>query len=339
MGNKFEPYLPPTNRLDEDNIVKAALMKKNPKRKKYYSVDKEERRRSLKNKLISCTLIIAVLFTGILLASHYIERERITSYEVAVVPEEHGDMTVSYRIKWKVVNDFGSPVKKVKIKMPNSGFTILGYGGSVKGADPANESIYHAVFILNKAYRTGETAEINFTVRQSMLLGLTPPDRSKPAGDYYYCAFTPGYFRNIAVDSYRFTWENSSSITDKNCDRTENNFNIWEGALGKNERREMNVVYEKGFYDFVYYSQIVNHEYNLEDRSLSQRSPLFSRILTIIYFILILAVAAGLIIFVGVISGEFEKENLLKNKDLKRLNDMAQPYINKVKKYYKKYFQ
>lgn len=83
----------------------------------------------------------------------------------------------------------------------------------------------------------GETASFWVTVHQQNMLCESIYDPEKPFYD-----FTPGWFNQINVLRYEFTWEQRRNIISHNADRIEDGNLVWEGSLKKGESRQMTMT-------------------------------------------------------------------------------------------------
>lgn len=197
--------------------------------------------------------------------------DRILLYEVEAVPREDGTLDITYHLQWKVLNDMREgPLREVRIGLANNRCTLTGAGGDIltsrdpgrmsgqgtifvwdDGAKPSEPDFkwgldytvenpllegWLIVFQLNRDFHKGECADFWFTVNQRDML-------CEEYGQLFY-DFTPGWFSEIEVEQYRFTWKNSPQIQSSNEDRSEGEWLVWEGSLGENDHRTMKVYYE-----------------------------------------------------------------------------------------------
>lgn len=176
----------------------------------------------------------------------------IRLYEVETAPREDGTLDITYHLQWKVLNDMREgPLREVRIGLANSRCTLTGAGGDiltsynpggmdVQGPDYTIANSFSEgwliIFQLNRDFHRGECADFWFTVNQRDML-------CEEYGQVFY-DFTPGWFSEIEVEKYRFTWKKSPHIRSSNEDRSEGDWLIWEGSLKENDHRTMKVYYD-----------------------------------------------------------------------------------------------
>lgn len=197
--------------------------------------------------------------------------DRMRLYEVEVTPQEDGTLDITYHLQWEVLNDTREgPLQEVRIGLANSQCTLTGAGGDILTPyDPGSMNIEGTTFVwddgtessepdfrwgldytianplsegwliifqLKRSFYKGECADFWFTVNQRDML-------CDGDGQVFY-DFTPGWFSEMEIGQYRFTWHGSSAIQSSNEDRREGNLLIWEGSLKADEHRTMKVSYE-----------------------------------------------------------------------------------------------
>ncbi len=213
--------------------------------------------------------LILILFCVTYLVRRSAPLDRIRLYEVSVKPLEDGALEIRYHLNWTVKNDRREgPLLNVRIGMANYNYELIGAGGDIlkeqRRSDSDRESgdaamaggkdggwlsrtSYNRIeteeghlieFNLCKSFYRGETADFWFTVRQKRML-------CEGDSDIFY-DFTPGWFEEIPIDHYRFTWEESANVRSSNADRTEDGLLIWEGKMGYGGHRTMRVAYDAG---------------------------------------------------------------------------------------------
>ena len=166
--------------------------------------------------------------------------DRIEAYEVTASPQENGELLITYHLRWRVLDSSSEgPLSWVKIGMANDSFTVVSYEGDIR-AQRQWETGSYASFDLKKDFYEGETADFTFTVRQKRLLCR---DSENAKGCFY--RFTPGWFDQIDVRRYTFTWASVDGVTAHNADRVEDGRLIWEGKLKQGKRREMEIAYSR----------------------------------------------------------------------------------------------
>lgn len=203
---------------------------------------KEKMPDSLKNVLIFLCIVAA---GGCILAAYLIRGnlplDRLLEYRITVSPGKDGSLEITYSYQWEVLNDSKEgPLTWVSLGVPNSSCTLLGYEGAIAGLHSAYTGGGLMEFDLDREYGKGEVADFSFTIHQERMLCSNKQDASLP-----YYDFAPGWFDNMEVEHYRFTWEGSPFITETNADRQEGADYVWEGSLKKGERLWMKLYYEE----------------------------------------------------------------------------------------------
>lgn len=169
--------------------------------------------------------------------------DRLEEYRVQVEVNEDGSMEITYRYRWRVLDDSKEgPLEWVSLGLPNRNCRVTDYGGAIisqKRIRNESSGDILAEFYLNRGYYKGETADFYFTVHQESMLCRNTEKEDRPFYD-----FTPGWFDEIEVEHYRFEWEDSPGVLECNADRKENGVYVWEGALENGERRELKVYYD-----------------------------------------------------------------------------------------------
>lgn len=164
--------------------------------------------------------------------------DQIEDYRVDVVTAPDGTLDITYSLRWRVLNDSKEgPLTWVQLGMANTDFTVLDYGGDISSRHKSSAD--YAGFNLKRSFQKGETAEFWFTVKQNQMLCMDPDDPSMVMHD-----FVPGWFPEIPVKHYRFTWRSDMPNHAQNADRKENGIWIWEGSLKQNGIRQMTVRYD-----------------------------------------------------------------------------------------------
>lgn len=198
--------------------------------------------------------------------------DRMRLYEVNAVPRDDGTLDITYHLQWEVLNDSREgPLREVRIGLANNQCTLTAAGGDVMAMsdyinglrgkttfvwDDGTESSqpdFHwglnyeivnlpgegwlIVFQLNRNFYKGECADFWFTLHQQDMLC--------DGGDQVFFDFTPGWFPEMEVEQYRFTWQDDPSrILASNEDREEEGLLIWEGSLKADGYRTMKVSYD-----------------------------------------------------------------------------------------------
>ena len=166
----------------------------------------------------------------------------IESYRVDVSPRSDGSLDIYYDIRWRVLDgDTQGPLTWVKLGLGNSSCDITGWSGDVKNCSV--DGTYARVDLFG-SYSSGQTANIRLNVNQKDMLCKNEKEPERP-----FYRFTPGWFDNIDIQSYRFTWQNSVGVISNNSDAEENGLLIWRGEMKKGERRTMELAYDIGYFN------------------------------------------------------------------------------------------
>lgn len=217
----------------EEEVVAMADVKKKKKinkDKNNYSPEVVKKRRVLPKKNIALLiLLLAIQITGVVLASLYEPKpiDVIEEYNVTVdIDETSGYMTIEYDILWRALSESES-LEWVDIGLANEYCTLLtdSLSDSVAGAEIYTDEDYVAARLYFKeSYLAGETVRFKFTVEQREML--------VDGGDGYFYELVPGWFNEIPVEHYRFSWEYDSDITYIGGDPelVEDRY-VWEGSL------------------------------------------------------------------------------------------------------------
>lgn len=201
--------------------------------------EKTEKKRKIKSVLFCCAVGLVVLILYVAVSIRPLDE--MTEYQVHVAPRDDGSLDITYRFKWKVLNDSKEgPLTWVKLGMANPQYMVGEMGGAAAGIryQPSEFSQNSMLELnLNRPYYKGETASFWVTVHQQNMLCKSIYDPEKPFYD-----FTPGWFDQINVIHYEFTWEQRRNIISHNADRIEDGNLVWEGALKKGESRQMTLT-------------------------------------------------------------------------------------------------
>ena len=160
----------------------------------------------------------------------------IELYEVDAAPYKDGTLNISYRIVWKVLDgDSQGPLTWVNLGLANKDCELLGLDGAASSCEIDG---YYAKVTLDREYGTGETVDLGIAIHQRSMLCRDSKD-----ADRLFYRFTPGWFNNIEVKRYRFSWKDSGGILSADNDTRDGDMLIWEGSFVPGERREMTVYY------------------------------------------------------------------------------------------------
>lgn len=170
------------------------------------------------------------------------ELDRIRSYCVDVVPQPDGTLEITYDIEWLVLDGTSEgPLSWVKLGLANSECEVIEFGGNAERV--THDGTYARIY-LDRDYGTGESARFSLRVHQGRMLCRNEVDSSQP-----FYEFTPGWFDDIRVDRYRFTWAVSDGILSHNSDEQTDAQLIWTGSFNKGGRRAMRLDYDINAFD------------------------------------------------------------------------------------------
>lgn len=201
--------------------------------------EKEQRQKKLVRIFVSIGIGLVIMLIYVIISLRPLDE--ITDYRISVAQRSDGSLDITYSLQWKVLNDSKEgPLSWVKLGMANPDYTVKELGGAAKGIryQPAASSQNPMLELnLDRSYYKGETASFWFTVHQQKMLCKNFENPDEPFYD-----FTPGWFDQIRVSHYEFTWEQRKNIKTHNADRWENGKLVWEGALKKGESRQMKLT-------------------------------------------------------------------------------------------------
>lgn len=141
---------------------------------------------------------IGLVFAGVVYDPQ--PQDRIRQYDVTVQPLADGSLDITYALEWEAL-DPNEPLTWVEIGMANENFMV--YDGSLSSNimewEKIDEDGFTAVKLLFRAaYTGGTTVKFSFTVNQRSML-------CQDEKGYFY-EFVPGWFNEIQVQHYTFTW-------------------------------------------------------------------------------------------------------------------------------------
>lgn len=205
----------------------------------------EKADKNLKRFLIICAMGLIVLCIYLIYCA--MPLDEIKDYRVYVFPREDGSLDITYEYEWKVLSDSKEgPLKWVRLGVANPNYEVVGYGGAIESRRVQRRKTSEPMIELNlkREYKAGETVEFWFTLHQEKMLCSGTDEQGNPFYD-----FTPGWFDEIKVKHYTFSWVQSEAIVSHNADRREDMFLIWEGSLKKGGSRQMKVTYDMAGFD------------------------------------------------------------------------------------------
>ena len=171
----------------------------------------------------------------------------IEQYNVTATPRAHGSLDILYDITWRAVSD-SEPLSWVRIGIPNDNAELYDYSVSdnVESAKIVSRKSGESYVRLDfkDEYIDGEVVHFGFEINQrDMLVG--------GANGYFY-ELVPGWFNEIPVEHYRFSWDADASIAQPDGSRREDGCYVFEGSLTPGGYKMMRVAYsESRFSDGV----------------------------------------------------------------------------------------
>lgn len=127
-------------------------------------------------------------------------KDVIRQYDVTVQPREDGTLDITYAFEWTAL-DQNEPLTWVEIGMANEHYWVYeeSLSANIMEWEKVDEDGYVAVKLLFRAaYTGGSTVRFSFTVNQGWML-------CQDEKGYFY-EFVPGWFNEIQVEHYTFTW-------------------------------------------------------------------------------------------------------------------------------------
>ena len=116
----------------------------------------------------------------------------ISDYTVTLTPQSDGQVRMTIAQTWRVLS---GDIPWVTVGLPDSHFSIEGYGGNASKLSAANSGGFSGVRVdLDKDYKPGETFKISFTVLQNNLLERLPSE------GVWRINYTPGWYDRAAID-------------------------------------------------------------------------------------------------------------------------------------------
>ena len=152
-------------------------------------------------------IIIAVQIGLIILGIRYQPKPQdvIRRYDVTVQPLDDGSLDIEYSFVWEPL-DQSEELTWVEIGMANENFSV--YPGSVSSniasySKDADDDYALLRLDFKGAYLGGALIQFSFKVNQKDML-------CKNESGYFY-EFVPGWFNEIQVEQYTFTWQMEGS--------------------------------------------------------------------------------------------------------------------------------
>ena len=208
------------------------------------------KRKIPKRNIIIMVILVAIQLTAILLAAFYEPKplDSIEEYNVTVTPQLDGTLNIKYDILWRALSK-SEPLEWVEIGLANSYFTLIpdSVSNNVEEAIPLYDDDYPYMQLdFKRSYSDGETVRFSFEINQREMLCLD--------GDNYLYDFVPGWFNEISVEHYCFSWFDNGVATDytEGAERI-GDYLVWEGSLDRGEYKQIRVNYDRtSFYDDVH---------------------------------------------------------------------------------------
>lgn len=224
-------------------------------------------------KIISfCFLCFFILFVNGIHVHAIKDLDRILEYDISIVPNDDATLKMKYHIKWKVLDsESEGPLTWVKIGIPNKHISQIKFDDEVikKASYYSDGGAYIAIYFKQKYYE-GSIVDFSFSFVQDYFF-------TKDGRNIEY-SFTPGWFPEIKVLSYRVSWSKKLGIPlYSNCHSEDDNKLYWEGSLDYNEKINVDVKYNGEIFK--------NANYN---KQYSSTYISFGDIMTIVFVVLII---------------------------------------------------
>ena len=124
----------------------------------------------------------------------------IHQYNVTVEPQSDGSLDIIYDLVWEAL-DSSEFLKWVEIGMANEHFTVYhdSVSSTVEWYEKYTDGGYVTLVLhFEEAYTRGDIVEFSFRVNQKGMLCMDE--------EGYFYEFVPGWFNEIQVREYQFTW-------------------------------------------------------------------------------------------------------------------------------------
>lgn len=173
--------------------------------------------------------------------------DEIISYTVTVSVNDDATLEMVYDFKWKVLEDLPKGTE-LQIGIPNSHWINIGALTknitNIKAVESGYETF--AYVYLDRAYKAGEMIDFGFELTQDYMYEMNVLTEGETV---FY--FTPGWFKEIAVDLITVRWEAKNAIAWSSSCFIDGDYLVWNGSLAAGERlSEVSVTYSNDSYAF-----------------------------------------------------------------------------------------
>ena len=204
------------------------------------------KRKFPKKNIIILTILLIVQVALISCAVLYDEQpiDKIEQYKVTVVPRRNGTLDISYDVVWHPLTS-SEPLTWVDIGIPNPDATIYPFSTSdtVKETEiiTTRDGGSYVRLHFKDEYFEGDIVHFGFEINQRNM--LTERD-----GVYSY-ELVPGWFNEIPVESYRFSWEADGVESATEGATLIDSFYVFSGSLEPGGYRLMRFDYATEYFD------------------------------------------------------------------------------------------
>ncbi len=198
--------------------------------------------------------VLAALFLSLFVLSGITARaasptDEILNFTITVDVNEDATLSMNYHIDWKVLDDTIGAVDWVDIGIPNM-YTVSHSKGGDNIKNMAVTSNAPGDYVMrihfNKSYYENEVIPIDFGIVQDYMYEMNV---LKSGESVYY--FTPGWFKDIAVDSLTVNWNAEKATAWSHGASPEDGRLVWTGSLAAGQKfDEISVTYPTSAYSF-----------------------------------------------------------------------------------------
>lgn len=188
----------------------------------------------MNKKFIIFIIVLIAVLALIYFAASSKELDRIENYTITVTPQDDGTLNMIYDIKWKVLDSTTEgPLEWVQIGIPNENVdNITALSNNIESIEQYNSTYVKIVF--KNSYEANEVVNFRYKIHQKNMYTLE--------GSNCKYEFTPGWFKDIAVDNISVKWK-ANSVSSANTETRENGFYVWQTSLKKNEKLKVELEY------------------------------------------------------------------------------------------------
>ena len=209
-----------------------------------YTPETIRRKRKLPKAQIYLMCILVVLELSAVAAMILFKptpKDMIRQYDVTVEPCSDGTLNIHYDITWTALDE-EEPLTWVEVGMPNPQYTLVesSVPNNSSNTDEDGDRCTHC-FYFDDAYSSGETVQFSFTINARDMLALS--------NEGYFYEFVPGWFNEIAVESYTFKWKLSDHVLSHNAPAIEAGYAVWKGSLSYGGYVPMQIRYDDSAFD------------------------------------------------------------------------------------------